>query len=293
MAGIGEMLTEEGHKLSYSGEDSRHQHGVGSIVSKDNKIGNQLHVGIQHAHHHTCFAWPRIRPSFRSMLQHKIMIIMHLNRSTTEKLEQIITETTKKDLLVITRDWNANVSTNTQKLWLGTVMRCFGLGETTDRGLRLLQFASSHNLTLTNTLFPHKTPRRTTWHAPNDKVYKNDFFLVPQKFKSSINNAQTRIFPGADVGSGHDMVLMTLKLKLKNFKKDSPRIRFNVGKLEDLGIAEIFEAKFWGRFSALNLRNMTSTYSLTTRRTYSMKQPHKCLGEKEEEQATAKQPSTL
>ena len=126
------------------------------------------------------------------------------------------------------------------------------------------------------------------------RYINNDFFLVPQKFKSSINKAQTRTFPGADIDSGHDMVLMTLKMKLKNFKQDSPRIRFNVGKLEDLGgIAEIFEAKFWGRFSALNLRNMTSTYSLTTRRTYSMKQPQKCLGEKEEEQATAKQLSRV
>ena len=33
--GIGETITNEGHKLWYSGDDSKHQHGVGFIVNKD------------------------------------------------------------------------------------------------------------------------------------------------------------------------------------------------------------------------------------------------------------------
>ena len=70
----------------------------------------------------------------------------------------------------------------------------------------------------------------------------------------SFNKAQTRTFPGADIGSDHDMVLMTLKMKLmKNCKQDSPRIRLYVDKLKDLGIAEVFDAETGGRFSALDL----------------------------------------
>jgi len=95
--------------------------------------------------------------------------------------------------------------------WSGTVGR-FGCGETNDRGIRLLEFAKSNHLTLANTLYPHKVSRRTTWHAPNGQVHNQiDFILTQQRFKSSINKAKTRTFPGEDVGSDHDMVLMTFK----------------------------------------------------------------------------------
>ena len=57
-----------------------------------------------------------------------------------------------------------------------------------------------------------------------------------------------------DIGSDHNMVLVTLKMKLeKNFKQEHPRINFNVDTLKNLGIAEIFEAKVGDIFSALNL----------------------------------------
>ena len=49
------------------------------------------------------------------------------------------------------------------------------------------------------------------------------------------------------------MVLVTLKMKLKNFKQDSPRIRFNVDTVKDLGIAAVFEAEIGERFGALDL----------------------------------------
>ena len=70
------------------------------------------------------------------------------------------------------------------------------------------------------------------------------FILTPQRFKSSIKEANTRSFPGADIGSDHDLVPTTIKLKLKTkrFTK-SPRIRFGLEKLKDTKIAEVFQAK--------------------------------------------------
>ena len=70
-------------------------------------------------------------------------------------------------------------------------------------------------------------------------------------FKSSINKAKTRTFPGADVGSDHDLVLSSLRLKLKHFQK-TPRIRFDLEKLKDPENAEIFQAQVGGKFAALN-----------------------------------------
>lgn len=92
-------------------------------------------------------------------------------------------------------------------------------------------------------------------HAPNGKTHNQiDYMLSPEKFKSSINKVRTRTFPGADIGSDHDMVLMTLKLKLKTHKKyGNTRIRISLDKLKDPQVAGIFEANIGGKFAALNL----------------------------------------
>ena len=94
--------------------------------------------------------------------------------------------------------------------------------------------------------------RTASWHAPNGQVHNQiDFILTPQRFKSSIKEANTRSFPGADIGSDHDLVPTTIKLKLKTkrFTKSS-RIRFNLEKLKDPKIAEVFQAKVGGMFAA-------------------------------------------
>ena len=53
-------------------------------------------------------------------------------------------------------------------------------------------------------------------------------------FISGIKTARTRRFPGADVGSDHDMVTMTFQTRLKNSRKPTqPRIGFDLEKLND------------------------------------------------------------
>ena len=131
----------------------------------------------------------------------------------------------------------------------------FGTGETNDRGTRLLEFARSHKLTLTNTLFPHKLSRRVTWHSADGRTHNQiDFILMPLRYKSSINKAKTRSFPGADIGSDHDLVLCTFKLKLQaKYTNKKCHLKFDVDKLKDPNVADIFEAQVGGKFAALNL----------------------------------------
>ena len=88
---------------------------------------------------------------------------------------------------------------------------------------------------------------------PKGQVHNQiDFIVTPQRFKSSINKANTRSFPGADTGSDHDLMLTTIKLKLKTkrFTK-SPRIRFDLEKLKVPKIAEVLQAKVGGMFAFL------------------------------------------
>ena len=88
-------------------------------------------------------------------------------------------------------------------------------------------------LILDNTVHPQKLFRTATWHAPNGQVHNQmDFILTPQqRFKSSLNKANTRSFLGANAGSDHDLFFATIKLKLKTkhfMKGPTPSIRFDL-----------------------------------------------------------------
>ena len=79
-----------------------------------------------------------------------------------------------------------------------------------------------------------------------------DYILVKKQFRSGIKTARTRTFPGADVGSDHDMMMMTFQLRLKNSRKSTqPRIRFDFEKLNDPTVMSAFQATIGGRVAPL------------------------------------------
>ena len=79
-----------------------------------------------------------------------------------------------------------------------------------------------------------------------------DYIMVDNRFRSSINLAKTRTFPGADVGSDHDLLMSALTLRLKNIeKKQSKRVCYDLVKLKDSHIAEQFKVEVGGRFAPL------------------------------------------
>ena len=76
--------------------------------------------------------------------------------------------------------------------------------------------------------------------------------MVKRRFQSSVNIAKTRSFPGADIGSDHEIVMMTFKLRLQRVENQgSIRIRFSLEKLKDPNIAEFFQASIGGKFALL------------------------------------------
>ena len=59
-------------------------------------------------------------------------------------------------------------------------------------------------------------------------------------FGSGVNIHRTRSFPGANIGSDHDLVMMTFRVHLKEVRKpNQPRLRFVLEKLRDLDGWEI------------------------------------------------------
>ena len=56
-------------------------------------------------------------------------------------------------------------------------------------------------------------------------------------------------FPGAGIGSDHNPVMMTFRVRLKKARK--PRLRFDLEKLKDPDAACTFQATVGGKFASL------------------------------------------
>ena len=57
-------------------------------------------------------------------------------------------------------------------------------------------------------------------------------------------------FPGADIGSDHDLVMMTFQVRLKMARKpNQPRLRVDLEKLRDPDVACTFQATIGGKFA--------------------------------------------
>ena len=69
---------------------------------------------------------------------------------------------------------------------------------------------------------------------------------------SSVHKHMTRSFPGADIGSDHDLVMMTFRVDLKKARKPTqPRLGFDLEKLKDPVVACAFQASKGGKFAPL------------------------------------------
>ena len=149
-----------------------------------------------------------------------------------ELIENTLITIPKKDFIIIQGDWNAKVGGDGYESWSnGTAI--YGLGKTNERGFRLLEFEQKHKLVLANTLHLQQKSMKNTLYSSDGKTNNQiDFILTPQRFKSSINKASTKTYPGADIYSDHDLVLCNLIIQFKRSKKGKCyRTRYDVDKL--------------------------------------------------------------
>ena len=89
-------------------------------------------------------------------------------------------------------------------------------------------------------------------------------------FGSGVNNYRTRSFPVADIGSEHDMVMITFQVHLKKVRKpNQPRLRFDLEKLRDPDVACTSQATICRKFTLLiglrdedmDINTMITTYN--------------------------------
>ncbi|XP_063609075.1 uncharacterized protein LOC134783216 [Penaeus indicus] len=219
---FGENMTDEGHKIYLSGRDDRHEQGVGLLVHKD--IVNCV-LGCQPVSSRIITLRMRAKPFNITVIQAYVPTTNHSDNEVEDfydQLQEVISQTSNKDILIVQGDWNAEIGKEAKKDWPDTYGEHCN-EDTNDRGIRLLEFANYNNLILANTLGPHK---------------------------SCINIAR-RSFPGADIGSDHDL-LKTFHTRLKKSNKPkSIRLKFDLDRLRDPDIADSFKAMIGGKFAPL------------------------------------------
>lgn len=174
-----------------------------------------------------------------------------------EQVGEALSYTKKRDINIIMGDFNAKVGgVSTNK-----VVGRFGLGERNDRGDRLIQFCTDNDLVVHNTWFQLPKRRLYTWKSPQDghngRVVRNqiDFILTNQRFRNSV--VSVKAYPGADIGSDHNLLCAKFRLRLKKLTPRSRGPKFNLNRLNSPTTVENLQGKINSGLSKLTTLEMT------------------------------------
>ena len=226
----------------FSQEKKRYSHGVAVILSQEttksligyNPISDRImKIRIQAKPHNVtviqCYAPTNLASeeemeSFYNSLQETVDIIPN------------------RDVKFVMGDFNAKVGKqDTPNATCGK----FGLGQQNERGEDLIDFCSSNNLTITNTLFQHHPRHLYTWIAPDRKTRNQiDYIIFSKKWKNCLKNVRTR--PGADCNSDHQLLTVDIKIKLKKIDQPAPPMR-----LDYKSLCEEYQITITNKFEAL------------------------------------------
>lgn len=146
-----------------------------------------------------------------------------------EQIEEVLSYVKENETLIILGDWNAVVGEGSDEEVIGR----YGLGNRNEWGQRLIDFCVERNLVIANTLFQQPLRRRYTWIQPGDVArYQIDYIILRKKHKRCIQQCKT--YPGADICSDHNVVIMDFKLQggRRTFRQRPASSRWAVDKLK-------------------------------------------------------------
>jgi len=85
--------------------------------------------------------------------------------------------------------------------------------DSNDNGVRLVNFATSKNLVVTSTMFPHQNIHKYTWTSLDGKTHNQiDHVLIDRRCHSSV--LDVRSFRGADCDTDHHLVIAKVRERL-------------------------------------------------------------------------------
>jgi len=125
--------------------------------------------------------------------------------------------------------------------------------DSNDSGVRIVNFATSKNLVVESTMFPHRNIHKYTWTSPDGKTDNQiNHILIDRRRHLSI--LDVRSFRGADCDTDHYLVVAKVRERLaasKQAAQKSDGERFNLRKLNELEVRKQYQIEITSRFATL------------------------------------------
>jgi hypothetical protein len=130
-----------------------------------------------------------------------------------------------------------------------------------DNGVRVVKFATSKNLVVKSTMFPHHNIHKYTWTSPDGQMHnQTDHVLTVRRRYSSI--LDVRSFIGVDCDSDHCLVVAKIRDRLSVSKRPVNKMdmdRFNIKKLNEREVKEQYQVIIKKKFPLGELKRIMAT----------------------------------
>ena len=122
--------------------------------------------------------------------------------------------------------------------------------DSNDNGVRIVNLATSKNLVVKSTMFPHRNIHKYTWTSLDGQTHNQiDHILIDRRWHSSI--LDVRSFMGAECDTDHCLVVAKVRESLaarKQAAQTSDGVRFNLRKLNDLEVRKQYQIRDYIEF---------------------------------------------
>jgi hypothetical protein len=164
-----------------------------------------------------------------------------------EELQQVFDQFPRYHMKILLGDFNAKVG---RKDIFKPIIGNESLHQASNNnGVRVVNFATSKNLNVKSTTFPHRDIHKHTWNSPDDITHNQiDHVLIDKRRHSNILDICS--FRGADWDTDHYLVVAKLrertsvsKLARQNFDLE----RFDLKKIDDVEVKEKYQVEISNR----------------------------------------------
>ena len=247
-------LVKDDHIMIYSG-GKEHKNGVGIIMRKE--IARSL-IGYWAISERVITIKLLGKPFNISIIHIYAPTQDHEDKEIElfyDEIQTAIKNVKTDDILCVMGDLNAKVG----KERTTDITGQYGLGTWNKRGERLIEFCQQSKLIITNTYFKQHPRKLYTWKSPDgDTRNQIDYILINKRFRNCVKQAKT--YPGSDINSDHNPVVVKMKIQLKKLNKTNRKQQLDFSLLKNNSYAARYNIEIRNRFDALYIEELEQQF---------------------------------